>query len=244
MKPLDPQQGFARYAKTYDNLEKYWNSFEQRKLEPYIEQAGEPAELMGSKSEGRHRKKVLDAGAGTGRLSLKLQKVGAYVTALDISPDMLEKLSRKDDGNGGGNTGGNSGGGNNSGDSESVDGSGKRGNRIELVEGDVEDMPFEDDTFDMVFSSLTLVHLKKIEPFLDECYRVLKDDGVLVLVNIHYRKPMILEDDKGRYTIACYNHFPRHVRQAAEKLAFGVEEEMILTEGDDVWISQILVLKK
>ena len=115
---------------------------------------------------------------------------------------------------------------------------------IEIIEGDLEDMPLEDDNFDMVFSSLAMVHLKKIDTFLDECYRVLKDDGKLVLVNVHYRKPLILSDNNGKYTIKCYNHFPRHVRKAAEELAYGVEEEIIVTEGDDVWVSQILVLKK
>ena len=119
-----------------------------------------------------------------------------------------------------------------------------KNSKIKTVKGDLENMPFEDDTFDMVFSSLALVHLKKIEPFLDECYRVLKDDGRLILVNVHYRKPMILKDEKGKFTIKCYNHFPRHVRKAAEELAFGVEDEIIVTEGDNIWVSQILILKK
>ena len=48
----------------------------------------------------------------------------------------------------------------------------------------------------------------------------------------------------GKYIILCYNHFPRHVREAAESLAFGVVHEITVTEGDKVWVSQILVLKK
>ena len=196
---LDPKEGYARYAATYDKVEKYWNSFEKQNLKPYIESA--------------KGKKTLDAGAGTGRLSVRLSEAGAQVTALDLSTEMLTILRSKN-------------------------------SDIETVEGDLEDMPFEDETFDMVFSSLALVHLKKIEPFLDECYRVLKDDGKLVLVNVHYRKPLVLEDEKGKYIIKCYNHFPRHVKEAAEELAYGVEDEIIVTEGDDVWVSQILVLKK
>ncbi|MFH0838146.1 MAG: class I SAM-dependent methyltransferase [Patescibacteria group bacterium] len=196
---IDPKQGYARYAHEYDELEKFWDSFEQNKLDPYI------AESAG--------KKVLDAGAGTGRVSLRLHAAGAEVTALDISPEMLAKLHQKEPG-------------------------------IEVVEGDMEDMPFEDEQFDMVFSSLALVHLKKVEPFLDEAYRVLKDGGLLVLVNIHYRKSMTLKDNQGKYTIEAYNHFPRHLTEAAEKLAFGVEKDEILTEGDDVWVSQVLVLQK
>lgn len=198
-KKLDPQEGYARFAKSYDDNEKYWNSFEKQNLIPYIKSA--------------KGKKVLDAGAGTGRLSVKLTNVGADVTALDISPEMLAVLQSKN-------------------------------SNIKTIEGDLENMPFENEEFDMVFSSLTLVHLKKIELFLDECYRVLKDDGKLILINVHYRKPMILKDEKGRYIIKCYNHFPRHVREVAEELAFGIENEIIVTEGDDVWISQILALTK
>jgi ubiquinone/menaquinone biosynthesis C-methylase UbiE len=196
---LDPKTGYARYAHEYDEREAYWDSFEKRHLElPIKASAGE---------------KVLDAGCGTGRLSVKLVEAGAEVTALDISPEMLALLEKKNP-------------------------------DIETVEGDMEDMPFEDGSFDMVFSTMAMVHLKKIEPFMDECYRVLKDRGHFVLVNIHYRKPLVLEDSKGKYTIACYNHFPRHVREAAKKLAFGIEDETIVTEGDDVWVSQVLVLRK
>lgn len=196
---LDPKSGYARYAHEYDEREKFWDSFEQNKLGPYI-----------AESKG---KKVLDAGAGTGRLSLRLQAAGAVVTALDISPDMLKILRQKNP-------------------------------DIALVEGDMEHMPFDDGSFDMVFSSLALVHLKEPSQFLDECYRVLKDNGKLVLVNIHYRKAEMLKDGQGRYTIAGYNHFPRHLRETAEELAFGVEADEILNEGDDVWVSQLLVLNK
>jgi len=198
-KQLSPKEGYARFAFSYDQLEKYWDDFEKRHLIPYIKSA--------------KCKIVLDAGAGTGRISVRLHDIGADVTALDISPEMLAKLKSKN-------------------------------KSIKTVEADLENMPFEDNSFDMVFSSLALVHLKKIESFLDECYRVLKDNGELILVNVHYRKPMILRDKEGKYTIECYNHFPRHVREAAENLAFGVEKEIIVTEGDEIWISQILVLRK
>ena len=196
---LNSEEGYARFASEYDKLEKYWDSFEKHHLKPYIESA--------------KGKKTLDAGAGTGRLSIRLFEAGADVTALDISPEMLAILKSKN-------------------------------SKIEIIEGDVENMPLPDEAFDIVFSSLTLVHLKKIEPFLDECYRVLKDDGKLILTNVHYRKPMVLKDEKGKYTIKCYNHYPKYVRKTAEELAFGVENEIMVYEEDNIWISQILVLKK
>jgi len=198
-KGLPAKEGYSRYAWEYDEQEKYWDSFEKEYLRPYFEMA--------------KGKKVLDAGSGTGRIALKLKKEGAEVTALDISPEMLDILSNKD-------------------------------SEIETVEGEMEEMPFEDESFDMVFSSMAMVHLKKPDIFMDEAYRVLKDGGLFVLVNIHYRKPLILHDNQGKYTILCYNHFPRHIRECAESLAFGIEEEIIVNEGDDVWVSQILVLRK
>jgi len=198
-KGLDPKAGYARYAKEYDERQRYWGSFEQNALRPYIQ---ESAGL-----------KVLDAGAGTGRLSVKLYKAGANVTALDISPEMLALLKRKEP-------------------------------QVKCIEGDMEKMPFADGEFDRVFSSLAIVHLKDVEPFLDECYRVLKDGGILVLLNIHFRKPLTLKDDEGTYSIQCYNHIPKHLTKAAEELAFGIVEDRLLHEGDDVWVAQILVLRK
>lgn len=199
IKRLESKEGYSTYACIYDDNEKYWNSFEQNYLKKHIDKSKD--------------KDVLDIGAGTGRISMKLLKAGANVTALDLSPEMLSVLNSKSQ-------------------------------EVKTVEGDMEDLPFEDESFDMVFSSMAMVHLKKIDTFLDEAYRVLKDDGIFVLVNIHYRKPLILNNVKGKYVIKCYNHFPRHVRKAAEELAFGVLEDNIVTEGDDVWISQVLVLKK
>lgn len=68
-------------APGYDSKEEYLNSFENGKLLP----------LLGNVSG----KKVLDVGAGTGRLSVPLYKLGADVTALDVSAGMLEVLKKK-----------------------------------------------------------------------------------------------------------------------------------------------------
>ncbi len=198
-KELRSKEGYARYAAFYDKNAKYWDSFEKHLLDKFI---------LATKG-----KKVLDAGAGTGRLAIRLLGAGAQVTAMDLSPEMLNVIRRKKP-------------------------------AIETVEGDMEAMPFEDSTFDMVFSSLAMVHLKRVDRFLDECYRVLKDGGKAVLVNVHYRRPLVLADKQGKFTIQCYNHFPRHVREAAENLAFRIEKEVMVTEGDNIWISQILILEK
>lgn len=82
IKVLKSAPGYDLAASNYDKKEKYLNSFEQNKF----------LSLLGDLSG----KKVLDAGAGTGRLSLMMSKVGAQVVALDISSAMLKILKNKD----------------------------------------------------------------------------------------------------------------------------------------------------
>lgn len=82
IKILKSAPGYDLAAATYDKKEKYLNSFEQNKFLP----------LLGDLKN----KRVLDVGAGTGRLSLSMAKIGAQVTALDISEQMLKILKNKD----------------------------------------------------------------------------------------------------------------------------------------------------
>ena len=80
-KLLGSKHGYNLAAPFYDIKEKYLNSFEQDKIWP----------LLGNLTN----KKILDVGAGTGRLSLKLKQHDAEVVALDISPQMLSEFNRK-----------------------------------------------------------------------------------------------------------------------------------------------------
>lgn len=73
--------GYNLAAQAYDAKEAYLNSFEKKRLLPLLEPVG--------------GKTVLDVGAGTGRLAGELEKNGAKVTALDISPKMLARLKKK-----------------------------------------------------------------------------------------------------------------------------------------------------
>lgn len=73
--------GYNLAAADYDKKEKYLNSFEKDKFIPLL------GEVKG--------KTILDVGAGTGRTSVVLAKMGAEVTALDVSEEMLKELKNK-----------------------------------------------------------------------------------------------------------------------------------------------------
>lgn len=80
-KVLSSEAGYNLAADVYDENENYLNSFEQGELIP----------LLGALAG----KKILDVGAGTGRLSVPLASRGAHVTALDVSPKMLELIKNE-----------------------------------------------------------------------------------------------------------------------------------------------------
>jgi ubiquinone/menaquinone biosynthesis C-methylase UbiE len=73
--------GYNLAAAGYDKKEKYLDSFEKGKV----------MELLGDIG-GR---KILDAGAGTGRLAAAMAKAGAEVFALDVSEKMLKVIKQK-----------------------------------------------------------------------------------------------------------------------------------------------------
>ena len=81
IKILPSSSGYDLAAPDYDKKEKYLDSFEKGQILP----------LFGDVKN----KKILDVGAGTGRLSVALAKMDAEVTALDVSAKMLKVIENK-----------------------------------------------------------------------------------------------------------------------------------------------------
>ncbi|CAM2917165.1 class I SAM-dependent methyltransferase [Paenibacillus sediminis] len=111
--------------------------------------------------------KVLDVGTGRGLLAIAAAMRGAAVTAID-------KWSAWDlSGNGRQTFEDNR-------ISEGVP-------RIELLDGDVQDLPYQDETFDAVISNFVIHNIKKPEErktAVEQMWRVLKKGGVLVISDI------------------------------------------------------------
>ena len=93
-------------------------------------------------------KRVLDLGCGTGYFSLQLKERGAEVVCGDISQAMLDKAVQR---------------------------CGKE--RMRYVLADAESLPFDDASFDYVYSSLALQWCTDLSFPLREIRRVLKKEG-------------------------------------------------------------------
>ncbi|MCT2536471.1 class I SAM-dependent methyltransferase [Aquibacillus koreensis] len=100
--------------------------------------------------------KVLDAGCAAGWYSLQLVSRGANVVATDISPEMVLATRRR------------------------------LGDKADVFCLDLEaKLPFEDNTFDYIISSLTLHYIKDWNFTFDEFQRILKPQGILMF-SVHH----------------------------------------------------------
>ena len=95
--------------------------------------------------------KILEVGAGTGRDSVNLAKLGAEVTVLDFSESSLRIIGSLKD-------------------RYCLD-------NLKIVNGDALSTPFDDKTFDLVFRQGLLEHFREPKKLLKEQYRIIRPGG-------------------------------------------------------------------
>jgi len=120
----------------------------------------------------------------------------------------------------------------------------KRKNKnIETVLGDAENLPFQDESFDIIIATFLIVHLKDPLTFFTEAHRVLNHAGILLVTNISQKRPPELPTNQGPIVIESYYHTPQKIKDQLTSLAFEIETEEFIYEKN-VWINQILVCRK
>ncbi len=115
--------------------------------------------------------------------------------------------------------------------------------KIEIVVGEAENLPFEEDYFDFVVATFLVVHLKNLTAFFDEVYRVLKDGGRFIVTNINQKEAPEVKTKQGKIKIESYYHRPEKIIKELENLAFKIEKNIFIYEND-IWINQIIVASK
>ena len=117
---------------------------------------------------------VLEVAPGPGYFSIELAKMGNYnITGMDISADFVEicKINAK---------------------RENV--------VINFLQGNVSQMPFEDNSFDFIFCSAAFKNFKEPVKALQEMYRVLKNNGVVLIVDMNHDASKEALDEEAKRT--------------------------------------------
>jgi SAM-dependent methyltransferase len=100
--------------------------------------------------------RVLDVACGTGNTTIPLAKRGMHVTGLDLAPNLLEQARAR---------------------------AAEAGLAADFIEGDAEQLPFADGTFDAVVTMFGAMFAPRPEIVASELARVLKPGGMLAMAN-------------------------------------------------------------
>lgn len=113
-----------------------------------------------------------------------------------------------------------------------------------IAHGDMCAMPYKDGTFDLVIAAFAIVHLKSLDKFFDEVYRVLKPGGIFILTNINQKKAPKLWTEQGeKLIVESYYNLPEHVIKSLQKAFFKIEVEEFIEDGG-MWINQVIKTAK
>lgn len=104
-------------------------------------------------------KKILEVGAGMGGDSIFLAKKGASITVLDFTKEALQLIRQN---------------------------ARREGVEIKTIQADARNMPFKDNSFDIIFHQGLLEHFKNPQELLVEQKRILKSGGY-VLIDVPQR---------------------------------------------------------
>jgi ubiquinone/menaquinone biosynthesis C-methylase UbiE len=126
-----------------------WAAGDYATLSEYIAEVGELVVTRAGVDRGM---RVLDVACGTGNAALPAARRGAHVTGLDLVPELLEGGRKKAT-------------------AERLD--------IEWVEGDAEELPFEDGVFDRVLSTFGHMFAPRHRRTADEMTRVCSKGGTI-----------------------------------------------------------------
>ncbi len=104
--------------------------------------------------------KVLDAGCGSGIFTTDFLSAGAQVTGLDISEPMLRVARNK-----------------------------TKGYSFWAVQGDMQQLPFKDESFDKTVSITALEFIADARETIDELFRVTRPGGCVVVATLNSLSP-------------------------------------------------------
>ena len=134
-----------------DRQRSTWAAGDYPTLAEHISHVGERVVASAHVEAGMQ---VLDVACGTGNAARPAARAGARVTGLDLVPELLDAGRRKAE---------------------------SEGLEIEWVEGDAEELPFEDDSFDRVFSTFGHMFAPRHRRTADEMARVCRVGGAIAI---------------------------------------------------------------
>ncbi len=140
---------------------------------------------------------ALEIGCGTGKNTEWLLTKTKNLICVDFSEEMLNKAKEK-----------------------------IKSNNVQFVQADIKvDWQFDESIFDLITFSLVLEHIDDLNPILKQCQRVLKQNGLIYIGELHPFKQYLgtkarFETPNGVYELECYTHHFSDFYEAATNHGF------------------------
>ncbi len=150
----DERSKKEQVAGMFDNIAPRYD-FLNRFLSAGIDQGWRKKTVKAVQAHGGEN--LLDVATGTGDLAIALAKSGFQVTGLDLSHGMLEVGREKVK-------------------SKNLE------DKVKMVQGDSENLPFESDHFDLMTAAFGVRNFENLEKGLSEMHRTLKPNGMMAIL--------------------------------------------------------------
>lgn len=144
----------SHHQTVYEQFNEQANSY----LTSAVHAGGEDLQALQKYLNNCEEAHALDLGCGAGHVSFNIAGKVQSVTAFDLSDSMLEVVATN---------------------------AKERGlSNISTIKGNVESLPFQDHSFDLVVSRYSAHHWHDVEQALREVYRVLKPHGRVIFIDV------------------------------------------------------------
>lgn len=162
-----------------------------------------------------HGQRAADLGCGTGFVSIPLGLAGLEVTSVDADPGMLSAVKNV---------------------------CAQIGlNRVNLLQADVRRLPLQENSFDYIFAVLVMHHLPDPFVFIQNCRRLLKKGGELVLVDFVRHRDRKLADQMHDLWLGFQ---PESLKKRLAKTGLQLKQSEILTKGKKIHTFYQIYVKK
>lgn len=144
-------------------------------------------------------KKILEIGCGGAQSSIVLSKWGAEAYGLDLSRKQIfygRQLARNEEA------------------------------KVNLIVGNMEKLPFKDETFDIVTTAISLFYVPDLKATVVEVNRVLVKNGYFTFSTSHPLVEGKLVRCRGKPAVAVRDYFKRRIVRWIDKLPDGLKVRM------------------
>lgn len=155
-------------------------------------------------------KSCLEIGCGTGKNTVWLAQRCERLTAVDISPNMLERAREK-----------------------------VSSSTVTFQQADITGpWSFTEDKFDLVTFSLVLEHIEHLGPVFMEAGKKLTSGGIIYMGELHPFKQYLgskarFDTDAGRHILSCFNHHISDFVHAAKEAGCELKGMEEYFDGED-----------